>query len=73
MQQDNSQITELEKKIAQQGEKIDHMLHDLKRIKQYFLWTLIGSVVTFLLPLIAAVVILPIFLSKYLSTFSDLI
>ena len=69
----DSDLKVLLEKIDAQDIVIEKMAHDLKRIKQFFMWSLIGTVVTFVLPLLAAVIILPIFLSRYLETFNGLL
>lgn len=67
------EIADLATKIDAQEAKIDKMVHDLHRIKQFFLWSLIGTLVTFVLPLIIAVVAIPIFMGKYMASFEGLL
>ncbi len=64
---------ELEKRLDAQDKAIASIGHDIHRIKQFFLWTIIGSVVTFVVPLIAAAVIVPIVVRKYLDSFGGIL
>jgi len=66
-------ISELEKRLDAQDQAIASIAHDIHRIKQFFLWTIIGSVVTFVIPLIAAAVIIPMIASRYLDSFGGLL
>ncbi len=66
-------VDELEKRLAHIDEKIEKMAHDLKRIKQFFMWSFIATLVTFVLPLIIAVIAIPIMMKKYLSAFDGLL
>lgn len=59
--------TELLQKLQAQDEKLERIYQSVEKTRQYFLWTLIGSVVMFILPLIGLVFAVPFFLST-LST-----
>lgn len=52
-------------KLKEQEEKIDAMYSSLEKIRKYFMWTLIITVVLFVLPLIGIVFLVPSFLSTY--------
>ena len=56
-------------KIEEQGRKIDEIYNSVEKIKKYFLWTLIITVVTIVLPLIGLAFVIP----KFLSTYSDIL
>ncbi len=58
MEQLDQKITELEKKIDQLQNSID-------QLRKIFKWTLIITVVLFVLPLIGLVFVIPQFLSTY--------
>ncbi len=66
-------IEELKNTLVRQEEKLDKALNDLHRIKQYFLWSFIATIVTFVLPLIGAVVLIPMMLGSYLDSFKGLL
>lgn len=59
--------TELLQKLQAQDEKLERIYQSVEKTRQYFLWTLIGSVVMFVLPLIGLIFAVPFFLST-LST-----
>ncbi len=59
--------TELLQKLQAQDEKLEQIYRSVEKTRQYFLWTLVGSVVMFILPLIGLVFAVP-FLLNTLST-----
>ncbi len=61
-------MEEILKKIEEQQAKIDAIYVSVEKLRKYFLWTLIVTVATVLVPLIAVVIILP----SLLSTMSSL-
>ncbi len=52
-------MEELIKKIDEQQIKIDAMYASVEKLRKYFLWTLIITVVTIALPIVAMMFILP--------------
>ena len=58
---------ELLQKLQAQDEKLEQIYQSVEKTRQYFLWTLVGSVVMFILPLIGLVFAVP-FLLNTLST-----
>jgi hypothetical protein len=52
-------MEELIKKIEEQQVKIDAMYASVEKLRKYFLWTLIITGVTIVLPIIAMMFILP--------------
>lgn len=58
---------ELLQKLQAQDEKLEQIYRSVEKTRQYFLWTLIGSVAMFVLPLIGLIFAVPFFLST-LST-----
>ncbi|MFA6525402.1 MAG: hypothetical protein WCT33_04025 [Patescibacteria group bacterium] len=63
---------EILQKINDQQIKIDKIYESVEKMRKYFLWTFILSIVFFVLPLIAMVFILPSFINNYLGTFNIL-
>jgi CHASE3 domain sensor protein len=59
--------TELVKKLEAQDEKLERIYQSVEKTRKYFLWTMIATVVTFVLPLIGLIFAVPFFLST-LST-----
>lgn len=55
--------TELLEKLRAQDEKLDQIHQSVEKMRRYFLWTLIATLVTFFLPLIGLVFAIPFFLS----------
>jgi CHASE3 domain sensor protein len=53
------------KKIEEQSQKLDTIFRSVERTRKYFLWTLIITVVVFILPLIGLFFVIPQFLSIY--------
>lgn len=56
---------ELYQKIQEQDKKLDAIYRSVEKTRKYFLWTLIISVVVFILPLLGLIVVIPQFLSVY--------
>lgn len=56
---------EILKKIQEQDEKLDKIFRSVEKTRKYFLWTIIITVVTFVLPLIIFLVFIPQILKVY--------
>ena len=56
-------MEEILKKLIELEAKIDAVYKSAEKTRKYFMWTLILSVVLFVLPLIALVFVIPYFLS----------
>lgn len=63
---------ETKKKFDAQDELLEKIYKSVEKTRKYFLWTLIISLVVFVLPLIGMVFVLPTFLSTYTSTLGGL-
>ena len=61
---------QLEQKIAEQDQKLDKIYASIEKMRKYFLWTMIITIATIVLPLLALVVILPWFLSVIGSAYN---
>jgi TRAP-type mannitol/chloroaromatic compound transport system permease small subunit len=61
---------EILQKISEQQIKIDKIYESVEKMRKYFLWTFILSLVFFILPLIAMIFVLPSFINNYLGTLS---
>ncbi len=57
--------TDINKKLDEQQAKIDQIFISVEKTRKYFLWTLIITVVMFVLPLIGLFFAIPSFLSTY--------
>ena len=56
---------EILKKLQEQDKKLSDIYRSVERTRKYFLWTLIITVVMFVLPLIGLVFVIPSFLNIY--------
>ena len=56
-------MEEVIKKLSELEAKIDAIYKSAEKTRKYFLWTLVLSVVVFVLPLIALIFVIPQFLS----------
>ena len=62
---------ELAQKIEDLSKKVDAIYISSEKTRKYFLWTMIISVVLFVVPLIGLIFAVPSFLSSYTSSLSD--
>ncbi len=60
-------------KLAELSQKIDAVYVSVEKTRTYLKWTLIGTVAMFVLPLLAALIIVPTFLSDYTETINTLL
>lgn len=61
---------ELKERLDQQDIKMESIFKSVEKTRKYFLWTLIATIVTFVLPLLALIVVIPWFLKMITSTLS---
>jgi len=64
---------EIIKKLEEQEGKIDAIYKSVEKTRKYFLWTLIITVVTVVLPLIAAAIMVPWMLKTITSAYDGLL
>lgn len=57
-------------KFEEQDKKLDDIYKSIEKMRKYFLWTLIVTIATVVLPLIALVLILPWFIKVITSAYS---
>lgn len=60
---------EIKKRLDAQDELLEKIYISTEKTRRYFLWTLILSLVVFVLPLIGMIFVIPKFLSVYTSGF----
>ena len=60
---------ELAKQLASQDEKLERIYQSVEKTRRYFLWTMVATVVTFVLPLIGLIFAVPFFLSTLSSAY----
>ncbi len=61
-----------EKELKEQRELLEKIYKSAEKTRKYFLWTLIATVVAFVLPLILMAFVLPSFLSSYTGALQGL-
>ncbi len=54
---------EILKKIEAQDKKLEEIYNSIEKMRKYFLWTLIVTVVVIILPLIGILLVIPRFIS----------
>lgn len=59
---------ELLKKFEEQEKRLEQIWRSVEKTRKYFLWTIIITVVTFVLPLVVFAVLIPKIISTYTST-----
>jgi hypothetical protein len=61
---------ELSQKIDAQEKKLDAIYASVEKTRKYILWTVIGTVVVFVLPLIGLIFVIPWFLSTMSAAYN---
>jgi CHASE3 domain sensor protein len=61
---------DIRQKLAEQEKKLDDIYKSVERMRKYFLWTLVVTVGTILLPLIALAFVLPWFVNIITSAYN---
>jgi uncharacterized protein YqhQ len=62
----------IEARFTELEEKIEKIYVSVEKTRKYFLWTLIASVVFFVLPLIGIAFVIPMFLTNYVAPLQNL-
>lgn len=62
----------IEARLAALEEKVDKIYISTEKTRKYFFWTLITSVVLFVLPVIGIAFVLPSFLTNYVGSIETL-
>lgn len=61
---------EIAQKLAEQDKKLDLIYASIEKMRKYFLWTMIITIATIVLPIIALIAVIPWFLSVMTSAYS---
>jgi type IV secretory pathway component VirB8 len=56
---------EISKELREQRNMIEQIYISVEKTRKYFLWTMIATLVAFILPLIAMAFVIPYFMSSY--------
>ena len=62
----------LEPRLTALEEKVDKIYISVEKTRKYFLWTMITSVVLFVLPVIGIALVLPSFMTNYVGSIQSL-
>ena len=66
-------MDEVLKKLAELEQKVDAVYKSAEKTRKYFMWTLILSVVLFVLPLIGLLFVIPQFINSVGGQYMDLL
>jgi len=61
---------DIQKKFEEQETKLDSIYKSVERMRKYFMWTLIVTVATIVLPLIGLMIAIPWFLKIMTSAYN---
>lgn len=64
---------EIMKKLEEQDKKIDAIYKSVEKTRKYFLWTLIITIITVVLPMVAAAFVVPWALKTMISAYGGLL
>jgi hypothetical protein len=62
----------IEQKLAALEQKIDAIYVSVEKTRKYFFWTMIVTIVLFVLPLVGLVFAIPAFMTNYLGQINSL-
>jgi hypothetical protein len=66
-----SMDADTEKSFELLDQKLNAIYESVEKTRRYFLWMLITTVVMFVLPLVAILILAPIVLSQYTATYAE--
>jgi hypothetical protein len=66
-------MEEILKKLEDQESKINAIYISVEKTRRYFLWTLIATIVAFVLPLLGIVLVIPWFLKTMSAAYGGLL
>ena len=55
----------VEKELREQRELIEKIYVSVEKTRKYYLWTMWGTVIVFVVPLIILAIVLPLFMNAY--------
>jgi hypothetical protein len=61
---------EIAQKLAEQDKKLDLIYASIEKMRKYFLWTMLITIATIVLPIIALIAVIPWFLSVITKAYS---
>jgi len=63
---------EILKRMKAQEEKIDQIYRSVEKTRKYFLWTLLATVIMFILPFLGIIVAIPWFIGVMSSAYGGM-
>ena len=66
-------MEEVLKKLEEQDKKIDAIYVSVEKTRKYFLWTMIATLAAIVLPIIAAIIMVPWLMSTLGSVYGGLL
>jgi len=63
---------EILKRMKVQEEKIDQIYRSVEKTRKYFLWTLLATIIMFILPFLGIIVAIPWFIGVMSSTYGGM-
>jgi len=63
---------EILKRMRAQEEKIDQIYRSVEKTRKYFLWTLLATIIMFILPFLGIIVAIPWFIGVMSSTYGGM-
>jgi hypothetical protein len=61
---------EIAQKLAEQDKKLDLIYASIEKMRKYFLWTMLITIATIVMPIIALITVIPWFLSVMTKAYS---
>lgn len=65
-------LSTIEKELREQREIIEKIKISTEKTRKYFLWTIWGTIILFVLPLIVLAFVLPMFINSYIGSLGGL-
>ena len=66
-------MDEILKKLEEQDKKIDAIYVSVEKTRKYFLWTMVITIATVVLPIIVLIILLPWLINTLTSAYSGLL
>lgn len=63
---------QLMEKLAEQDQKLEAIYTSVEKTRKYFLWTMVATLITFILPLIGLIIAIPWFLGTLSDVYTNL-
>ncbi len=61
---------QLEQRLAEQDRKLDKIYVSIEKMRKYFFWTMIITIATIVIPILALIVVIPWFLGVITNAYN---